>query len=361
MTKFTKGKEASLGMDIMRRISDGQTQLAPAEDVERIKQEISENCEELIEIGARIRPLMCDGKQIGWVRGIHSAERKIMRRWVRDPNDYVAMTILHATTFTKEEIEAMQGLEIRSIVEVIKQMSNYDLSLYPYLAAYVTTSSSEALWYGKGEDLTSFDHKVVTMPDGKKMTIMAPPDHSRLWATLCNYREQAKKRLEDNFNSLFIVRPWAGKGADPIAHELKNISRQLETNSNHMWEQVVRVPRAVDKNDGWGHPGDTVDDLIREMKGMMEGDKHERLMDAWQKQMVAEAEAKKKAIEEARKKRGVEGPGISAERTEVLTDAQVKARQAALRAGKMPGAVTRRETYEKDSTDLQIEKISKYR
>ena len=63
----------------------------------------------------------------------------------------------------------MQGYEIRSLIEVVRQMSDYDLSLYPYLQAYVTTASSEAMWYGKGENLVSFESKSITMPDGKKM------------------------------------------------------------------------------------------------------------------------------------------------------------------------------------------------
>src|SRR5271157_1704985 len=311
---YTRGRDASMGMDIMRRISSGELRKAPAETVERVKAEITENCEELIEVGARIRPLLVDGKQVGWVRGVHMQERRMLKRWVRDPNDYVALTLQHATTFAREEIEAMQVEEVRALAEVVRQMSEHDLSLFPYLSAYVTTPSSESLWYGRGESLTSFEHKAVTMPDGKKMVIMAPPDHSRLWATLCSYREQAKKRLEDNTNALFIVRPWAGKAADPIANELRQVARQLETGSNHMWEQVVVAQQPVDVNDGWGHPGDSLQDLQRELKGMMEGDKHERLMEAWQEQMVAEEEAKLKAIKEARIRRGVTEAGVTAER-----------------------------------------------
>src|SRR5208337_2960628 len=204
----------------------------------------------------------------------------------------IAQTLLQATTFSKEEIEAMQAFEVRSLAEVVRRMGDYDVSLFPFLQAYVTTQSSETLWYGQGERLTSFENKVIVMPDQKRMTIMAPPDHSRVWATLCTYREQSKKRLEENMNALFIVRPWAGKGADPIANELKRVGKSLETGSDELWERVVRVPRAIDKNDGWGHPGDSVEDLLREMKGFMEGDKHEHVIEVWQKQMIAEAEAK---------------------------------------------------------------------
>ena len=63
-----------------------------------------------------------------------------------------------------------------------------------------------------------------------------------------------------------------------------------------------------------------------------------------------------------RKQRGTDREGIIEERYEVLTDAEVKARQAALKAGKkpLPGAVRRREDAELDPTDRQLEKIRKY-
>src|SRR5277367_5476692 len=100
-TKFTRGRDSSAGMDIMRRISNGELRPPPsAKDVEEVKGEITENCEELIEVGARIRPLLVDGVQIGWVRGIHLQERRILKRWVRDPQDYVALTLQNATTFS---------------------------------------------------------------------------------------------------------------------------------------------------------------------------------------------------------------------------------------------------------------------
>lgn len=256
----------------------------------------------------------------------------------------------------------MQGYEVRSLIEVVRQMSDYDLSLYPYLQAYVTTASSEALWYSKGESLVNYESKTLTMPDGKKMNVMAPPDHARLWATLCTYREQAKKRLEDNTNALFIVRPWAGRSADPIANELKGISRQLETGSNYVWENVIRVPKKVDVNDGWGHPGETVQDLQRELKGMMEGDRHERMMEAWQAQMIHEAEVEKQKIVDARKKQGKdEGGGLTEGRMEILTEKDIKARQAALAKGKKPVTPTPRTNFEQSASSRQMDKVKKYR
>lgn len=351
-------------MNIMRRINEGSLTPAPAKDVEEIKREITENCEELIEVGARIRPLLVDGKQVGWVRGVSSQERRVLKRWVRDPSDYISLMLQHATSFSADEIEALQPDELRSLVEVVKQMSEHDMSLFPYLSAYVTTQSSETLWYGKADKLTSFEHKVITMPDSKKITIIAPPDHARVWAMLCVYREQAKKRLDATTNALFIVRPWAGKHADPVANELKSIARQLQTDSDYMWEQVVRVQKKVDVNDGWGHPGDSLEDLRRELKGMMEGDKHERLMEAWQRQMLHEAEQRQKEIEEARKKRGITEAGVYQQPLEVLTEKQIKERQAALAQGKRLSPDTKvktRSSFEQTATSRQMDKIRKYR
>jgi hypothetical protein len=361
-TKFTRGREGSIGMDLMRQINEGRLKPAPAKDVEEVKAAITENCEELIEVGARIRPLLVDGKQVGWVRGVHIQEKRMLKRWVRDPNDYVALSLKYATSFSMEEIEALQTEELRSLVDVVRSMSERDIMLYPYLNAYVTTHSSEALWYGKGEQLTSFDNKVITMPDGKTITIMAPPDHARMWATLCSYREQAKRRLEDNANALFIVRPWAGKQADPIANELKGVGRQLETGSNYMWEQIVTVQKKVDVNDGWAHPGDSLEDLRREMKGMLEGDKHEQLMEAWADQMIHEAEEKAKAVEKARAERGVTEAGVYQQAMEVLTEKEIRERQAALAKGQQhqPKPKTR-SNYEVDPTARQLDKIKKYR
>jgi len=362
MPSVTHGRENSIGLDLMRRINEGEMQKAPAEQIERIRQGIQENCEELLEVGARIRPLLIENKQVGWVRGLHQQERKMLKRWVRNPNDYIMNTLLLATTFLPEELEAMSAMEVRSLAEVVQRMSEYDTSLFPYMSAYASTSSSESLWYGRGERLTSWENKTIVMPDGKKMRILTPPDHARSWASLCSYREQAKKRLEENFNALFIVRPWAGKSADPIANELRGVQRALETDSQEPWERVVRVQSDKNLNDGWGHPGDTLEDLQRELKGMMEGDKHERLMEEWARQMTEDAKQKAKDLEELRKKRGSERGGIVSERIQVLTEKQVKERQEALKKGKAPSKNpgANRTEREVDASNAQIDKFLRY-
>ena len=363
-TTFTKGSSNSLGMDIMRRINAGEIKQAPIKQVEAVKMKIIENCEELIRQGARVRPLMSNGKQVGWCRGVHFSERHMLKRWVKDPNDYILNILLLGTTFSKEEIEEMSGFEVKSLTEVIQQMTLYDNSLIPYLPAYSTSYQSENLWFSQGEQLASWENREIKMPDGKVMRVMLPSDHARSWVSLCSYRNQAKKRLEDNYNALFIVRPWAGKSADPIQAELNRAAKGLEVDAMEPWQNIVRRSKEVDLNDGWAHPGDSVEELRRELKGMMEGDRHERVMEAWQKQMQAEAEAKAKAREAERKRKGTDRIGIVSEKIEVLTIADVKAREKALREGRLPqskpGAI-KRENTEVEPSSRQLDKARKYR
>ncbi|MGC2234096.1 MAG: hypothetical protein WBA09_21530, partial [Candidatus Acidiferrum sp.] len=336
-------------------------QKAPISYIEEIKKQIVSNCEELIETGARIRPLLVGGKQVGWVRGLHLQERLILKRWIKEPNDFVANSLLLATSLTSEEIDDFTAVEVRSLAEVVRRMMEYDMSLFPYLSAYVTTQSSENLWYGQGEKLTSYENKIVHMPDGKQMKILVPPDHARMWASLCTYREQAKRRLDDNFNSLFIVRPWAGRSADPVSSELKGVARSLETDSMEPWERMVRLAKKK-VDDGWAHAGDSVEDLRREMEGMLKGDRHERLMEIWQKQMETEAEeTKRKLTKQRAERRGDSEPGVIRERHEVFTDKQIKERQAALKKGTPPPSRAPRADYEIDPAEKKLEKFKRYR
>jgi hypothetical protein len=141
------------------------------------------------------------------------------------------------------------------------------------------------------------------------------------------------------------------------------VARQLQTNSDYVWEQVVQVQKKVDVYDGWGHPGDSVEELRRELKGMMEGDKHEQVMEAWAKQMAAEDEEKRKRLEEARKKRGMEGAGVYQGSVVVVSDKEIKERQNALARGEKPAAkqATTRQQHEISATARQLDKIKKYR
>jgi hypothetical protein len=322
------------GVEIMKQLNEGRLEVAPTEYLREVRTKISEACEELLDMGARIRPLMVSGVQAGWVRGLHVSERKMLDRWILSKLDLAAHIILLATTLTKEEIDGLNGFEIRSILGLINQMSSRDVSLFPYIGAFVTTIASETLWHGKGIRLSSFENRLITLPDGKTMKIVAPPDHSRIWAALCASREHAKRRLDDNFNALLIIRPWAGKNADPLGAELKGFARALEADSLEPWQTVIKYKKEVDVNDGWAHPGETVDDLKREMHAFIEGkDKHEQVMAQLERQMLDEASSRRHKMEEIIQRKG--GPGVFEELPVIRTDAEVREAERLLKKGRI--------------------------
>jgi hypothetical protein len=360
-TSPTLKRALPTGRELMDMIQEGQTKAAPAEYVETVRQRVTESCEELIEMGARIRPLMDGNKQVGWIRGVHASERKQLKRWLKDPDDFIQNMLLLATSYTLEEVEIMTSPEVYGLMELVRKMSEYDMSLFPYLSAFSSTQQSENLWFSKGTKLTNFENRIIEMPDGKKIRIACPPDHVRLWASLCTYREQAKKRLDENWNALLIVRPMAGKSANPITVELKSIARSLETGSVEPWSRIVK--NKIDYRDGWGHPGDTVEDLKREMDAMIRGDKHEMVMDAWGKQMESDEQDRLKKIDDLRKSRNTTGQaGVVDERIEYFTETEMRERQAALRQGKVPPAKERHEERERrESVETNVSKLRRYR
>jgi len=321
------------GTDLMKRINQGQIQQAPLEYVEKVRGKITDACEELIDVGARIRPLFVDKRQVGWVRGFHSSERRILDRWIYSQSELALHILQLATTFTPEELREFSGLEIRSLLNVVKKMTDYDASLYSYLSAYTSTNSSENLWHAKGTQLSSFEGRIISLPDGKLMKILTASDHALFWATLCTYREQAKKRLDENFNAVLIIRPWAGKNADPIASELRGLARQMATNAVEPWQNIIQVRKEIDYSDGWAHPGDSIEDLKREMDAFIAGkDKHEQVFKQLNKQLREAAEVRQRRLEQLVQKRG--GLGISNETMTILTEAEVQDRARKLREGR---------------------------
>lgn len=351
------------GRELLERIEDGQAVAAPTEYVASVRQGVAENCEELLEMGARIRPLMNGDKQVGWIRGVHASERKQLRRWLKNPDDFIFNTLLLGTSFTSEEIENMSSPEVYGLAEAVSRMTEYDISLFPYLSAFSSTQMSENLWFSKGTKLTSYENRVIDMPDGKKIRIASPPDHVRLWASLCTYREQAKVRLDENWNALLIVRPMAGKSADPITAELRNVARSLQTDSIEPWSRIVKNETAK-VDDGWGHGGgSSVEELKREMEGMIKGDKHERLMDKWQEQMENEEKQRQKKLAETRKSRNTTGmAGVVDERVEYLTEEEMQKRQAAMKRGKAPPAKVRHVEREKrEHVETNVSKLKRYK
>jgi len=347
------------GMDLMRKINDGLVVKAPTDYLKKVRASVTDNCDELIEVGARIRPLIVDNQQIGWVRGVHHTERRRLSRWVHEPNEFIVSVLTLATSLSKDEIEQLSSVEIHNLVELIQTMTEFDVSLYPYLTAFSSTMTSENLWHGRGVQLTSFENKKVEMPDGKVMKIVSPSEHARLWATLCVYREQAKVRLDANWNAVLQVRPLAGKSVDPLAAELKTLARQLATDSMEPWEAVVKVKAESNLEDGWAHPEnlETQEGMLKELHGMLSGDRHEQLMAKFEKQQIDAAEKNRKALETLVARRG--GPGINEETVEIHTEAEVRQRERDLKKGNLPPApIDRNKT---ETVADPVERMKRYK
>jgi hypothetical protein len=204
------------GVELMQRLNDGDLEQAPSVYLQQTREAVSVAIEELLEVGARVRPLLVGDQRIGWIRGVHPAERKALKRWIFDEIELIEHLLLLGTTLALEDIRSLSMVEMRSLSRVMRAMTDSDLRLYPYISAFV----SEQLWYSKGTEVTAFQERIIPLPDGKKMRVLTACDQAKLWATLCNYRMHAKQRLDASMNAVLIIRPWVGKGADPIAASL---------------------------------------------------------------------------------------------------------------------------------------------
>jgi hypothetical protein len=190
------------GVEIMRRLNDGSLEQAPSEYLSRAREQVSAAIEELVDVGARIRPLLVGDRRIGWVRGVHPSERKMLKRWIFDEVEFIEQLLLLGTTLTLDEIQALSMIEMRSLSRVVRAMTDSDIRLYPYISAFVTTSVSEQLWFSKGVEATAFRERVVTLPDGKTMRIIAQKFSSpifRFWSrgwvlNLCAVDAALKRR-----------------------------------------------------------------------------------------------------------------------------------------------------------------------
>jgi hypothetical protein len=85
------------------------------------------------------------------------------------------------------------------------------------------------------------------------MRILRPSNHARLWASICTHREQVKKRLDESWNAVLIMRPWAGKSVDGVASKLKAATKAMRAGALEPWEAVVEAPIDKSLDDGWAH------------------------------------------------------------------------------------------------------------
>jgi hypothetical protein len=348
------------GAELARSLSEGVVNRVPPKYIQEVRGRVTEACSEIIGIGARIRPLMVDGTQRGWVRGFFNTERRILLRWVPDPLDFVYRCLLLSTSLAEEEVTALSSLEVVRLVRLVTAMGERDSSLYPYLSAFSTTRDSECLWHSGGQ-YASFENRRVAMPDGKHISILCPSDHARLWASLCTYREQAKKRLDENWNAVLIIRPWAGKSVDGLVAELKGVTKQMKADALEPWEGIVSAPPDKSLDDGWAHIEnmETKEGMLRELHGMLSNDRHEQLMAEFERQQIEAAEQRKRQLERIAAGRG--GPGINREVIRVETEVGAFKKERELRKGRIapPPVADRYAADRSTGTDIG-ERIKRY-
>ncbi len=346
------------GVEIMRRIHSGELHKTPTEYVQSVRGKIVDGLDELLDFGARIRPLILEGKRIAWIRGVHFSERKVLQRWSMDLTEFAYNFIKLGTTLPDNFIDGMTDTEVQGLIRLLKEMSDYDFSLFPFVYAFSTTSSSHRLWCSRGSAIASFENRVVPLPGGAEMKILVPSDHARFWAKLCTEHDHAVETVEANLNAALIVRSWVGKASDGLNTELRNRSRALQFDSEAPWESIVKLDKVVDVEDGWAHVSDSVEGLTRELAGMMSNDRHERLIAAFEEQQKAQSETR---LEKAKKRvaeRG--GPGIINETVQILTDQEITERGKKLKKSK-PRIIPRDKRDQGDDPADPRERIKKYK
>ena len=77
--------------------------------------------------------------------------------------------------------------------------------------------------------------------EGALIRVSLPSDQARLWATLCNYRIDAKHRLEASMNAVLTNHLLVGNGADGISNELNGIARASSVDAVEPWRERERT------------------------------------------------------------------------------------------------------------------------
>jgi hypothetical protein len=177
--------------------------------------------------------------------------------------------------------------------------------------------------------VASWNDRTARLPGGYAFKLLAPPEHSRLWAGVATLRERSKRRLDDNYNAAMVTRALTGKGADKLYAALKQNQQSLAPDLPDPWTKVVRADlEGVNFGDGWGHShqDDSVDGVMREVRGMATMDKHEKFMEAFYTQQMEEAKRQEEALEQ-RFQRAASEVGVD-DAFVILTPEQLRAQDA---------------------------------
>ena len=325
------GMMSSSGVDFMREINEGKIAIKSSVFAEEVKVKTMDAMSELITFGARVRPLILNGSHIGWVKALPFNEKRQLDIWYPDDTSRVEQALLHTTTLSLSEIQNLDSVELNTILKVILNLNLADLSLYPYVSAFVSTNTSFRLSASHASDLLI--PRNITLPDGKEFKQLSSPDILQLWVSLCRIRETTIERLENAQNAGTIAKAFVGKGADNYNNAISKALSSLRTDSIEPWMNVINflsVKTDRDLNDGFGHShqDNSTEGLMREMHGMNAGDKHEQLMEAFHESQLHEEREKQKKIEEliARRREILEAAD-SNEVMVVRTEAEVRKRE----------------------------------
>ena len=333
----------TIGTELMNQLAQGELAKASPETINKVRDEVVPALAELIDYGFRARPLILQGSPVGFIRGIHPQERRQLYRWFTEAADRVFHLLSLATTLSPDALNSLDGYEAQKLLRMVDQLTDADLSLYPYIGAFSTTSTSEVLWFGRGASASTWTDRATTLPDGSVFRLLAPPDHARLWVGVASLRERAKKRLDDNYNSAMITRALTGKGADRLYAALKKNQQALAPDLPDAWMQVVRVDlEGVDFGDGWGHShqDDSVQGILREAQGMDRMDKHEKFMEAFYTQQMETAKRREEEMER-HFQRAITEVGVE-DSFRIMTPDQVREQDQRIGAqvGELEGVVT---------------------
>lgn len=291
---------ATAGTELLKQIMDGGFARPATATIEAVRDKVTQALTELIDWGFRARPLLRDGLQVGLIRGLHLTERRQLFLWSTEPQARILQILSLATTLPPEELELLDGMEAQRLLQLVDRITEADMSLYPYVSAFTTTTASEILWYGRGAQAASWNNQIAVLPSGHRFTLLAPPDHARLWAGIAAMRERSKRRIDETYNAAIITRALTGKGADKLYSSLKKSQQALLPDLADPWAQIVREDlKDVNFEDGWGHAhqDDSVEGIMREVEGMAKMDKHERFMQDFYDKQMAEAKRQEEEIE----------------------------------------------------------------
>lgn len=325
----------SMGVDLINQLNDGTLGRKHSQVAIEVKAKVTDAMTELVRVGARVRPLLIKDKRVGWMRPLSFSERKILESQYDNEDDRIRLSIWYCTTLTNEEISDLDLVELNSLLRVMVEANLADLSLFPFISAFTSTQSSINLWSSKHDRI--FDKDTIDLPDGSQLRLLCPSDHIQLWSTLCVYRDRAISKLEQAINFSALVKTMAGKNADRYIKDLIKSLNAFEADPIDPWEDIINfsaLDKDIDFNDGFGHAhqdGSTTG-LLREMEGMMTGDRHEQAIQSFYDSQIAEAKRKEEEVQRIIQNRREQLANMEVDDTMVvMTEREVRARETQLR------------------------------